>query len=195
MKKARVVDENISIWTTNFPKLLKLTKKERQLNPNVLITYKRPQTIATLLTNYKILGNKNSVVIGGSFPCGKCVLCNRGREGGMVKKTSSINLKNGRAVKLKKHLNCKNFGVYVAKCNVCDEHYVGQTITSFSQRWCSHRHNWKNMTNSETNDRAALKLHYTNKHPTSNKNFEEAYSFIFIDSTNNLTNLDYLESK
>ena len=28
MKKAREVNENISVWTTNFPKLLKVTKKE-----------------------------------------------------------------------------------------------------------------------------------------------------------------------
>ena len=54
MKKTREVNEDISVWTTNFPNLLKLTKKERQLNPNVM-KYKRPQTLATLLTNYKIL--------------------------------------------------------------------------------------------------------------------------------------------
>ena len=28
MKKAREVNENVSVWTTNFPKLLKLTKKD-----------------------------------------------------------------------------------------------------------------------------------------------------------------------
>ena len=54
MKKAREVNENVSVWTTIFPKLLKLRKKERQLNPSVLVAYKHPQTIATLLTNYKI---------------------------------------------------------------------------------------------------------------------------------------------
>ena len=51
------------------------------------------------------------------------------------------------------------------------------------------KHNIKNMTTSETNDRAALKLHYANKHPTSNKTFEEAYSITFTDSTSNHTNL------
>ena len=49
----------------------------------------------------------------------------------------------------------------------------------FSQRRYSHRHNWKNMIVSKTNDRAALKLHYTNKHPTSRKTFEEEYAIIF----------------
>ena len=66
MKKAREVNENVKVWTTNFPKLLKLTKKERQLNPNVLVAYERPQTIAALLTNYKIQAHEDSVVIGGS---------------------------------------------------------------------------------------------------------------------------------
>ena len=195
MKKAREINDNISVWTTNFPKLLKLTEKERELNPNVLVAYKRPQTMAALLTNYKIQAHENSVAIGGSHPCGKCLLCNRGGVGGMVKKTNLIESKSGKTIELKKNLNCKSFGIYAAKCNVCGEHYVGQTITSFSQRWCSHRHNWKNMTTSETNDRAALKLHYANKHPTSKKTFEEAYSIIFTDSTSNHTNLDYLESK
>ena len=51
------------------------------------------------------------------------------------------------------------------------------------------------MTTSETNDRAALKLHYANKHPTSSKTVEEAYSIIFTDSTSNHMNLDHLESK
>ena len=35
------------------------------------------------------------------------------------------------------------------------------------------------MTNSETNDRAALKLIYADKHPASSKTFEEAYSITF----------------
>ena len=78
MRKAIEIYENVSFWTTNFSKLIKLTKKEKELNPNVLVAYKRPQTIATLLTNYKILAHEVSVAIGGSHPCGKCLLCNRG---------------------------------------------------------------------------------------------------------------------
>ena len=46
----------------------------------------------------------------------------------------------------KKELNFKIFGFYAAKCNICNEQYVGQTITSYFQRECSHRHNCKNMT-------------------------------------------------
>ena len=29
MKKAREINKIISVWTTNFPKLIKLTKKEK----------------------------------------------------------------------------------------------------------------------------------------------------------------------
>ena len=46
------------------------------------------------------------------------MLCNRRGEGGMVEKTNLIKSKNGKTFKLKKNLNCKNFGIYAAKCNV-----------------------------------------------------------------------------
>ena len=61
---------NISIQTTIFRNLLKLTEREKQLNQNVTVTYKRPQTIAILLTNYKILAHEVSNEEGISFPCG-----------------------------------------------------------------------------------------------------------------------------
>ena len=51
------------------------------------------------------------------------------------------------------------------------------------------------MTTSETNDRTTLKFNYANKHKTSSKTFEEAYSITFIDSTSKYSNLDYLESQ
>ena len=123
------------------------------------------------------------------------MLCDQGREDGMIKKTNYIKLKTGKIIKLKNNLNCKNFGIYAAQCNECGEYYVGQTITSFSKRWSSHRHNWKNMVTNEINDRAALKLHYTKKHPTSNKVSKKSFSITFIDTTKNHSELDFLESK
>ena len=51
------------------------------------------------------------------------------------------------------------------------------------------------MTTSKTNDRTTLKFNYANKHKTSSKTFEEAYSITFIDSTSKYSNLDYLESQ
>ena len=51
------------------------------------------------------------------------------------------------------------------------------------------------MTTSETSDRTTLKFNYANKHKTSSKTFEEAYSITFTDPKSNHSNLDYLESK
>ena len=65
-EEGKRINENISVWTTKFPKLLKFTKKERELNSNVLVACKRPQIIAALLTNYMIQAHENSVAIGGS---------------------------------------------------------------------------------------------------------------------------------
>ena len=110
----------------------------------------------------------------------------------MVKKINLIKSKNSKITEF--NLNCKNFGIHTAKCNVCDEHCVEQILKSFSQRRCSHRHNWKNMTTSKTNDRAALKILYANKHPTSSKTFEEAYLLTLTHSSSNHSNIDYLES-
>ena len=89
------------------------------------------KTLLNLCILYHCIKHEDSVAIGESHPCGKCLLCNRGGESGMVKKTNLLKSKSGKIIKLKKNLNCKSFGIYVAKCNVCDEHYVGQTITSF----------------------------------------------------------------
>ena len=85
--------------------------------------------------------------------------------------------------------------IYAAKCLSIEEFYVGQTITSFSKKWCSHRHIWKSTIADYINDRAALKLHYAKKHKTSKKDLREAFLVIFVDTTNNYSDLDFLESK
>ena len=41
-KTAKLKTNAPTVWPTHFPRLLKLTKQERYLNPNALITYKRP---------------------------------------------------------------------------------------------------------------------------------------------------------
>ena len=64
------------------------------MNKNDLLAYKRPQTIASLLTNYKI----QAIAIGGSHLCGKCLLGNRGGEGGIVKKTNLIKSKSDKII-------------------------------------------------------------------------------------------------
>ena len=42
-----------TVWPTSFPKFLKLTTKERQLNENAMVTYRRPQTLSQSLTKYR----------------------------------------------------------------------------------------------------------------------------------------------
>ena len=73
--------------------------------------------------------------------------------------------------------------------------FVGQTITSLSQRWCSHRYNWKNIYKNELSDRATLKLHYNKKHPATIKGFEKDFTSTFLDSSDDQAELDFLESK
>ena len=58
----------------------------------------------------------------------------------------------------------------MAQCSTCQETYVGQTVTSFSKRWTSHRFTWKKMADGtlikkdKTNDEQALYQHYQMKH-------------------------------
>ena len=96
------------------------------------MTYKCPQTLSTIITNYKTLAHKVNVEEWFSHPCGKYLLCYRCGEGGIVKKNNFIKVKHGKLIRLKKQLTCKNTGVNAAKCSVCNEYYVGQPITSFS---------------------------------------------------------------
>ena len=53
-----------------------------------------------------------------------------GGEDGMIKKTDYIKLKTVKIIKLKNHLNCKNFGIYAVQCNERGEYYVGKTTIS-----------------------------------------------------------------
>ena len=94
------------------------------------------------------------------------MLGDQGGNKGMFKITNSLKLETGKTTKLKKNLSCKNFGIYVVKCMECNEYYIRQTITSFSQRWCSHRNNLKNMDKNEVSNTAVFKLHYNKKHLT-----------------------------
>ena len=96
VRKARKTNENINVWATNFPQLLKLSKKEKQLSPDVMVTFKLPQTLSTLITNYKTIAHKINIEEGFSHPCGKCLLCDRGGKGGMVEKTNFKELKHGK---------------------------------------------------------------------------------------------------
>ena len=69
-----------------FSELVKTNRQGKQLNPNAMIAYKRPQSLSILLTNYKVIAHKVNVGRGISYLCGNCMLCDHGGEDGMTKK-------------------------------------------------------------------------------------------------------------
>ena len=36
---------------------------------------------------------------------------------------------------MQQKMNCKDYGLYAATCNICKQIYKGQTINSFTKRW------------------------------------------------------------
>ena len=122
----------------------------------------------------------------------------------MVCETKTIKIKDDKIIYLKQHLSCKNYGIYAARCLLCSNFYVGQTITSFSQRWNTHRYNWnlkitqntskkktifENETDNTKDDKAALYIHYAKFHKEKisqeeNKiKLSEAYQVIFVEQS------------
>jgi len=72
--------KNYSVWPTSFHNLLRLTKKEKTLNNEAMVTYKRPTKVGQLLTNYRSLVHSeasNQQQRGYSGPCGHCALCGK----------------------------------------------------------------------------------------------------------------------
>ena len=142
------------VWVTQFPKLLRSSQMEKRLQSSVMLAYKRPQTLGNYVTCYKKLsfGPLEGKDGGISGPCGKCSLCgNHGSHNSMVPLMKHISTPNG-VRPLTQKLNCKDYGIYAACCKNCDNYYVGQTMTSFSQRWTKHRVLWNKFCYSENND-------------------------------------------
>ena len=90
----------------------------------------------------------------------------------MVKETNYIYRKDEKKFNLKQSLSCSDYGIYAAKCLICNHLYVGQTINKFSQRWNSHRKNWTDAinlnfrpTNLINPDEQAIYNHYKKFHP------------------------------
>ena len=119
---------------TSYLRSLRLSRKEKELQPKVSITYKRPPTLGVFLTNYRKLAfhqSKNQTQ-GISQPCGHCSLC--GKHGRhkifMVTTARQIQSKRGN-FSLRQSLSSTNYGVYVATCCICHEQYVGQKKPGF----------------------------------------------------------------
>ena len=97
-------------------------------------------------------------------PCGKCALCgNHGSRNSIAPMMKHIRTPNG-VLPLTLTVNCKDYGIYAGCCKNCDNHYVGQTMTSFSQRWTKHRVLRNKFCYSENNDNSALLRHYDKHH-------------------------------
>ena len=181
------------VWATQFPKLLKLSHKEKELNPKAMITFKRPITLAGLLTNYRTIAH-GIPSDTGSRPCNHCALCGHYGKKRMVNNAKTITSSSGKVFHIKQNLTCKDFGVYVATCKLCPSQYVGQTVKSFSTRWSGHRAVWKNGC-SDVDDRAALRIHYIKNHPNVvNLDLADAFEVTFVDKPKHPVNLDIVES-
>ena len=165
-----------TVWPTSFPKFLKLTTKERQLNENAMVTYRRPQTLSQSLTKYRKIAHDVEEECAQSRPCGRCSLCgNFGKyTTNMVNTTKTIKAKSGKTYTLRKSLTCADAEIYVATCRICGEHYVGQTITSFSTRWNTHRKLWNEGATND-GDRTALLTHYNTVHGGSGAQLAEVF--------------------
>ena len=100
-------------WPTSFPNFQKLKKSESRLNDNSMITFQKPRSLCSLLTNYKCLSFNSSTnfVNGCSSPCGHCSLCGSfGAHSSMVTQTTSIKTPTG-TIKLKQNLTSDNYGI------------------------------------------------------------------------------------
>ena len=100
-----------------------------------MLAYKRPQTLGNFVNCYNMLsvgpleGKDGSI----SVTCGKCALGGyHGSHNSMVPLLKHIRASNEER-RLTQKLNCKGYGIYAACYKNCDNYYVGQTMTFFSQ--------------------------------------------------------------
>jgi len=99
------------VWATSFPNLITLTKREKNLNPKAMITYKRPTTIGQLLTSYKHLdlSKTREHVKGMPGPCGHCALCgNHGKHNKSTVPCVSQIMGKNKTFPLNQKLTCAN---------------------------------------------------------------------------------------
>ena len=195
---------NNIVWASPLKQLIKLNHIEKSLSPFSTIVYKRPPTLATILCNFKKLSlTQEQTNIQGCRPCGRCSLCgNRSLKDGsrpvcaVASSNQITSSSNQSKYKIKQNISCQDIGIYVVNCRICNQQYVGQTITSFATRWAQHRSNWKHGTDNEKNDKASLRLHYSNNHKHKlGTSINDNYTIKFIEIPENPANLDFLESR
>ena len=129
--------------------------------------YKRPPTLASMLTNYKKVAHSatENNGQGRSRPGKKCALCgDLNHYKSMVHQTGTITAANGKIFALKQTLDCSNYVIYVATCRLCHKQYIGQTINKFLKRWCHNRFIWNQFKYDNIDDNTALLHHYHTFH-------------------------------
>ena len=188
-------------WSSQFRNLLKFTKDEAKLVPQARTSFTEPRSLGQYLNTFSSIAKTTKAekkII--SKKCNKCALCGHyNKYNNMVDENEIIKTKENRKIKISSTLNCKNYGIYAARCLQCNEFYVGQTKNSFNTRWNTHRMNWKKFQRkfnlNDNSDESALFKHYFVNHRTVLENLalENAYNVIFIEEPN-LRNLDYKES-
>jgi len=174
---------NYSVWPTSFPNLLRLTKKEKTLNNEAMITYKRPITVGQLLTNYRSLAHSEASNQHQRGYSGHCALCGKfgKHDANMVPKVTALHSK-GKLFPLKHVLTCANYGIYVAACKLCGEQYDGQTSNKFSKCWNSHRSSWDTFNLSNDQEQVPLLHHVVQEHKIENKpKISECFIVTFVE--------------
>ena len=151
--------------------------------------------------------NINYGLEGSSEGCQRCGLCGKfGTHKSMITETKEIRTKDNKTIKLKQKLNCKNYGIYAAQCQICLEIYVGQTINPFHERWNGHRQDWNNIIKNgqfdenldiKEQEKKSLIIHYAKFHRNEliikKLKLPEAYKVTFLEQSHK-TKLDISEN-
>ena len=195
--------QTASIWVSSIPELIqnKFSYLDAYLpeSRSKIVAYKRPPRLRDKLFKPRTIDQENKGTEEFySKPCGKCLTCGNRKSDGvdcrsMVSFANEIELNTGKKVKLKFNLDCKEAGIYGAKCTTCNEWYVGQTATPFSTRFNGHRGVWKRgVIEDYQNDEKHQSLfdHYKQHHSEffnlhenePCKGFDKAYDVYFLDS-------------
>ena len=78
-QKTKRVEKSINVWTTNFPNLLKATRKIKTTKSECNGLIKTTTDTFNISHRYKTLAHKSDVKKGVSCSCGKCMLCDQGK--------------------------------------------------------------------------------------------------------------------
>ena len=93
----------------------------------------------------------------------------------------------GKTYKINHKYDCdKNCLVYLLTCKRCGIQFVGQTVADFRDRWNNYKDNCRKRSHNEDCMQEHLYDHYL----SSNNNFLNMVSVIFIDKTNPLNSLE-----